>query len=167
MIPLFHRQWEVKNHRRREKLLRAYIQLQIYNRILNEWIQDVTTPAFFGVGGVVVLFLYIPLAHSESLPTLCNAALGYMAVALVAILMRLTTDSLGVTRATESVISSLQSVPTVQRQLMGLEQVESLKRAKALRPVTHPIGSFGSLTLSVPVVFMEEILNQLLFLLTL
>ena len=80
--------------------MRAYIQLQIYSRVLNDWIEIVLTPALFGIGGAVVLFLYIPLAHSELLPGLCNAALAYMAVALVAILMWLTTDSLGVTRAT-------------------------------------------------------------------
>ena len=166
MLPV-NRQWEVTDQRRREKLLRACIQLQIYNRILNEWIHIVLTPIFFGIGGGVVLFLYIPLAHYELLPGLCNAALAYMAVALVAIVVWLVTDSLGTTRASESVIMSLQSKPTDRRQLMGLAHLEILKRAKALRPVTHPIGSFGSVTLSVPVVFVEKILNQLLFMLTL
>ena len=147
--------------------MRAYIQLQIYNRVFNEWIKIVLTPAFFGIGGIVVLFLYVPLKHSELLPRLFNAGLVYLAAALVGIVVWLTTDSLGVTRSSESVIMCLQSKPSFQPKHLRLAQLELLKRARALRPVTHPVGNFGSLTLNVPVVFVEEILNQLLFLLAL
>ena len=148
-------------------LPRAYVQLQIYNRVFNEWVRIILTPVFFGFGGFVVLFLYAPLAHSELLPGLLSATFAYLAVIVVTIVIWFATDSLEVTRSSESLIMKLQSKHMSRVQYLELGQVELLKRAKALRPVTHPVGNFGNLTLSVPVVFVEEIMSQLLFLRTL
>ena len=165
---LFGRKWEVRGLRRREMLMRAYIQLEIYTRVTNEWVQVVLAPTFFMIGGAVVLFLYVPLAHSELLPGLLNAGLAYLAAMTAAVLIWASTDCLEVTRDSEAVISSLNSKPISSRlPFIALRQAELLKRAKALRPVAHPVGSFGNITISVPVVFVEEILNQLLLLLSL
>ena len=165
MICPVYRNWKVKDRRSRETLLRTYVELQIYLRWGNEWVKNILPPTFFCIGGAVVLLLYIPLAHSESFPGLLSAGFAYVAMDLVAIVFWVCTDCLAVTRNTEDILISLQSKPEAAWRLDG--QVELLKRAKAVRPVLHPIGNFGSITLGVLVVFTEEILNQLLFLLSL
>ena len=153
--------------RSRAVRMRAYVELQIYNVVANEWVRIALAPIFFSLGGVVVILWYIPLKHSEVIPGSISAGFSYLGVAMAAVVIWTATDALGTTRTSESVLLELQARPTSRPQLVWLRQTGLLKRARALRPVAHPIGSFGNITLSVPVVFLEEIFNQLLFLLSL
>ena len=158
----------MKNERGRELLLRAYIQLQVYNRVFSEWARIVYPPGYFCIGGTAVVWLYVALAHSGSVPGLLCAALAYLSAALVSCVFLLTSDTLKVTRESETVIMTLQTKTKSSRsESERMAQLVLLKRAKAIRPVAHPVGNFSSVTLGVLIVFVEEIINQLLFLLTL
>ena len=153
---------------KRQRGLHAYVQLQVYNVVFNEWVRIAVAPVLFSTGGFVILLLYIPLRYSQGIPGFMSAGFTYLALAMLAVVLCGLTDVLGATRNSESVIRSLQSkrISSIGHVQLS-EHPELLKRAKVLRPVAIPIGSFGNVTLSAPVAFLEEILNQLLFLLSL
>ena len=116
----------------------------------------------------MILFLYIPLQYSQVIPGFMSAGLTYLALAFLAVVVWGLTDLLEATRNSESIILALQSKRKSSLGHLQLsEHMELLRRAKVLRPVAIPIGSFGNVALSTPVAFLEEILNQLLFLLSL
>ena len=122
----------------------------------------------FSIGGAIVLSLYFPLKHSEIIPGYLSAGFAYLGAGLLVTVIWLCIDVLvNVNKASEDVISKLRSMPSSPRNpLEKLRLKGVLKRAKALTPLTVPIGDFGTMSLDVPVVFVEEIINQLLFFLT-
>ena len=151
----------------REKVERSYICFQICGKIYSEWIRFAYVPLFFSIGGAVVVCLYFPLKHAEILPGFLSGAFAYLAVGLVVTVLWICLDTINVSKASDSIRYKLQSKPSSRLQVDEWRQKTALKRAKALCPLAVPVGNFGTMSLNVPVVFVEEILNQLLLLLTL
>ena len=153
----------------RKDLQRLYIHGQIYHRQLSEWVRVAMVPIFFSTGGAITLLLYAPLKHRHTIPGYFSAACIYIAVILTANMVSGSLDIVKTTASSEQVIFTLQSklASSTLRFVRMPEEGGHLKRSMALRSLTFPFGSFESFTLGVPIVFVEEILNQLLFLLTL
>ena len=72
--------------------------------------------------------------------------------------IRASEESLGILRCREE--EYFLRIPIHERAAM-------LKRAKALRPAFFNVGSFSEFNVNVPIGTWDEIVNQLLFLLTL
>ena len=71
-------------------------------------------------------------------------------------------------RVSEDVLSRLRSTAMEYlKQMPVLEKLTMLKRAKALRHIYGNVGIVEEYTIDVPVGVWDEILNQILFLLTL
>ena len=52
------------------------------------------------------------------------------------------------------------------RPLSRAMRMQVLKRAKAMKEIEYPVGEFSELTLNLPITMWDEILNQILFLLS-
>ena len=77
-------------------------------------------------------------------------------------------DAVVAKRAADQVMEKLQSrqAPYFQR-FSRAEKLLVMKRARALQPVYLAMGEFAEVTLDVPVSIWDEVINQLLFLLSL
>ena len=152
----------------RKNVQRLFIHGQIYHGQLSEWFRVAAVPAYFGVSGAVILLLYGPFKYPDMIPGYMSTVSIYLAVILIANVVWPLLDVIKSTTASEEVMRKLQSKFTSKVEFMiVLEVGVHLKRSKALRSLGLPFGSFSNVTLGVPIVIVEEILNQLLFLLTL
>ena len=71
-------------------------------------------------------------------------------------------------RDSEEILGQLRSMEAPYLRAMPIAvRVKALKRAKAMKPVEFPLGNFADFSVTVPVTVWEEIVNQVVFLLTL
>ena len=114
-----------------------------------------------------ILCLYIPIRHHE-VPALLRLCFLLVAAIILGVTFWWSYDVVLLTRASEEVLEKLKSFDKNWREhgVSDLQRLRYLKRAKACRPVDIPIGIFGEFSLDVPVIMWDEILNQLLFLLS-
>ena len=77
-------------------------------------------------------------------------------------------DIVLVVRGSEEVLGKLRDfgVNWRETEVSDLQRLRCLKTAKACRPLRVPVGIFGELSFDIPVIMWDEILNQLLFLLS-
>ena len=127
----------------------------------------VVPPAFLNAGLTIVLAWYLTIRHTE-LPLYIYCVFPYAGILFTFMLFDLCYDGILVMRASEDSLTKLRlaekqyflRMPTDERMAM-------MKRAKALRPAFFSVGSFTEFTMDVPVGVCDEIVNQLMFLLTL
>ena len=114
-----------------------------------------------------ILCLYIPIRHHE-IPALLRLCFPLVGIVIVVVSFWWSYDVVLLTRASEDVLGKLRSFDYNWREngISDIQRLRYLKRAKACRPVNIPIGTFGEFSLDVPVIMWDEILNQLLFLLS-
>ena len=76
-------------------------------------------------------------------------------------------DLVLLTRASEDILGELLS-PDAEylRPLSRETRIQLLKRAKAMNVIEFPVGEFAEFSLILPVSILEEIMSQVLFLLT-
>lgn len=135
-------------------------------QILRRWIALVLLPTFLNCGCGLIICLYIPIQHPE-VPLALNACFLWVGAVILTIIFWGSYDFVLVIRASEEVIGKLASFDNRRDSgISGLQRQRFLKRAKACRPLEVPIGTFGEFSLEVPVIWWDEILNQLLFLLS-
>ena len=101
----------------------------------------------------------------HDIPSIFSAAFLFVTVMLMGVIFGASYDALQLTKAAEEVIANLHSVKNFHGG--GLRGRGVLKRAKAFRPIKYPVWVFGEFSIEVPIIIWDEILNQLLFLLTL
>ena len=152
----------------RKKLEVAYVILEVHVKVLHQWIALVLFPALVNAASGVIIALYIPIRHPE-IPTLLNLCILVFAALLLVIAFSTSYDIVLVTRACEEVLGKLKTFGCEQENgndISPLQRLRFIKRAKACRCVEILIGTFGVFSLDVPVILWDEILNQLLFLLS-
>ena len=142
-----------------------YITFQVHNKLLNDWLGPILFPILLGLGSAVVLFVYLPLRHHE-LPGFITLLLVALAALIMAIVFWLCFEGVTIIRNSEEIVQELRSQPTGEQGLSPAQRKLFLKRAKALRPFSVAVGTFGEFNLDVPTIMWEEILNQLVFLLS-
>ena len=102
------------------------------------------------------------------LPLLLYPLFPYMTAIFTVIMFDICRDDVVSIRVSEDVLSRLRSTAMEYlKQMPVLEKLTMLKRAKALRHIYGNVGIVEEYTIDVPVGVWDEILNQILFLLTL
>ena len=150
------------------ELERLYILGQVYNTILDVWYKFTVPPAFLNGGIAIVFAWYATIRHKDELPLYIYWLFPYIATVFTIILFDLCFDGILVIRASEDSLSTLRSKE--RRYLVGVpvqERVRMSKRAKAIRPAFFSVGNFTEFNMNVPIGVWDEIVNQLMFLLTL
>ena len=163
----FYRTLQVENRFQRLQLERLYVCGQVYNKILDVWYKFVVPPAFLNGGFAIVIAWYLTIRHTE-LPLYIYCVFPYAGILFTVMLFDLCYDGILVMRASEDSLTKLRSTEKQYFLRMPIdERMAMVKRARALRPAFFSVGSFTEFTMDVPVGAWDEIVNQLLFLLTL
>ena len=140
---------------------------EVYNRILDPWYKFIVPSAFLGAGTLVTVALYVSIRHTE-LPILVYMFFPYLAILVGAVMFSMCWDGIIVLRASEDLVSTLRSTaPAYILRLAPSERAYSMMRAKAARTSFFHVGIFADFSFDVTIAIAEEILNQLLFLLSL
>ena len=143
------------------------VTFEVENKILCLWLDYMHSPHILAEFFSSVITLYIAIVHT-SLPIYIYVFFPLSAASLMGFVFVIGFDQAGIIKtmnaATEPLLDSLAEYLRVMPKEM---RVAVMKRAKALQPVSHSTGGFGKFSLSVSNAVWEEVLNQLLFLLSL
>ena len=141
--------------------------MEIYNKIFSSWLKFAICPALVGGFCAVVTFLYVTLRHTN-LPIFIYLAFPYSAVTLMGLLLWISYDADQVMKSSRQLCLQLRSLqaPCFSGWTKSRRE-KAVKRALACRPCTFPVGIFADFSLTVPLRIWEEILNQLMLLLSL
>ena len=118
-------------------------------------------------GLAIVLAFYMTIRHTD-VPLYIYCMFPYIGALFTVMLFDMCYDGMLVIRAAEGSLHTLRS--TEMQYFLRIpidERMAMIKRAKALRPAFFSVGNFTEFTMDVPVGAWDEIVNQLLFLLTL
>ena len=144
-----------------------YVRLQVHVAIANDWIMFMIVPTIFSVSTSIIICLYITIRHPE-LPIYLYILFPYVAANLFSLLFYLAYELMMMIRASEAVLDTLSSTEGQYYQAASIQQRLYIRKlAKSTRPLSFRMGIFMNFSLDVPVGIWDEILNQLLFLLTL
>ena len=164
---ILYRTIRVATHAQHLKLERLYICGQVYNTILDVIYKLVSPPGIFNSGLIIVLTWFLTMRHSQ-VPWYIYMWFPYIAILFTVVLFALCYDGILAIRASKKVLSILRSnekqyflrLPAEDRKAM-------MRRAKALRPAFFSVGNFTDFNVDVPIGVWNQIVNQLVFLLTL
>ena len=150
----------------RAKVERLYICYELLNRINYTWLKFMLPPTIFGVSLTVIVTTFVSIRYTE-LPFMYYIFFANTAFTLMLIIFWLCYDALLITRDSEDIMSQLLSFEAPYlRSVSKAGRIRVMKRAKAMRVIEFPIGEFADFSISLPIVLWEEILNQVLFLLS-
>ena len=141
--------------------------MKIYNIIYMNWLKFVIAPAVFSACVTIVITLYVT-CRPAAMPLILYFGFPLSAMVLLFIVFRICYDAVVAKRAGDGVLGNLQSRTAGYFSRLGpVEKREMTRRARALQPVYIGMGEFSEITLEMWMSIWDEILNQLLFLLTL
>ena len=145
-----------------------YICLQLHLRIVQDWIRFALVPTVFGMITGVLACAYATIRYSHILPMYLYVTFPFIAAVLMLNIFWTSYDAVLVVRASEYILlRTLRNQEAEYLQwLSRAEKVKVLKRARAMRVLKFPVGSFTTFSLRVPVVIWDEVLSQLLLLLS-
>ena len=151
----------------RREVERLYIVLEVHIKMFRCWMTIVFFPVLVNFGCAVIICLYIPLGRPE-VPAWLSFCFLFVAVVSLGVIFWMVYDMVLIARASDDVLGKLKTFTgdSGENGISDLQRLGFVKRAKACRPIEIPIGTFGDASLDVPVIMMDEILNQLLFLLS-
>ena len=149
------------------ELERLYAVGQVYNKVLDAYYKFMVPPAVFGGGAAIVFLSFVTLRHTE-LPLYIYWLFPYMTISFSVVLFDLCYDGILVIRASEASLSTLRSKEGQYFRRLPIEEQKAMsRRAKALRPAFFSVGNFAQFDMSMPIGVWDEMVNQLMFLLTL
>ena len=145
---------------------RLYICLQHHFRVYSIWIKFEMPPLLSSISVAVIVAAFVSIRYTD-LPLVLYLVYPNTACNLMFMVFWLCYDIVRIVRASEEIIGRLQSDDAdYLRPLSRAMRVQVLKRARALKEIVYPVGEFSELTLNLPIAMWEEILNQILFLLS-
>ena len=123
--------------------------------------------AILGLSTCFIVLMFVTIRDTE-LPTAIYCAFPIVGGFFMGIIFWVSYDAMMVKRASEEILGNLQSAAYTHylREVDSQDRKVFLKRTKALRPASFPIGNFGEVTFELPVIVWEESLDQLLVLLS-
>ena len=131
------------------------------------WMRYLLAPVIFFWAAAVTITLYITFRPS-GFPLFVYCWFPLLAVVSMLIVTWLFYDGVVTKRMADEVLANLQSKTTGCYHRLGpVEKRELLRRSRALKPVYLGIGQFTEISLEVAIGVWEEVLNQLLFFLSL
>ena len=150
-----------------EKVERMYICWELYEKMARPWIVTHVTCIIMGISCSATCFIFVAIKYTNLLTLLYSleAVIGPGFIFLLALALN---DAVTASKLSESVLAdqlTYYRAPGLRN--MELKSRRELTKCfKALRPISIPVGSFTDITYSVMLAICEEILNQLVFLLT-
>ena len=150
----------------RGQMEQQYIALCVHQSILSKWVKFMATRALLIFALDALLNFYITFRMTQ-LPWFIYVVAPYVGINQIFAMFALAYDGVCAIRSDNEVRGRLQADHAACMQFMSKSmRVAVVKRAKALRPARIPVGVFTDFTLQVPVRVSEEIVNQLLVLLS-
>ena len=160
----------VPNARRRRKIQSLYIQVQIANDVVNFATRQCLPYAFFALGTTIVIGLFTFIrhfGHSVALINLVVALVGIVCLGFLFHTFWASWDGLEAIRMSEDLVRKLRSPEeTYLKALPKMERLWLLKRARAIKPLHIQIGNFSTYDQDALFAIWNEIINQLVFLLS-
>ena len=160
----------VKNAAIRRQLTKLYIEFEVINTLINSAIGNTLPFAFLAMGTDVVIGLFLFLRHFKVLLEIVNIVAAIVGLFCLGTLLNILWACCNTVRAIEQSKMLLQTLRSAQdpyfRALARREQLELLKRAKAMKDFHVALGHFGKFGLDFVVAMWDEIVSQLLFLLS-
>ena len=145
---------------------RLYICLQYHFRVYIVWIKFQLPPTILSVSVAVIITAFVSIRYTD-LPLILYIFYPNTASNIMLIVFWLCYDGVRLVRASEEIIGRLQSESAgYLRPLTRAGRSQVLKRAKVMKELEFPLGEFSEVTLNLPIAMWEEILNQVLFLLS-
>ena len=146
---------------------RLYSYLLHHNRVVQTWMKFMLPPTLSAVSVAVIVSTFVSIRYTD-LPLLLYIIFPYTAFTLMLVIFWMCYDTVLVVRASEDVMGRLLSHNAIYlRPLSRAERIKVLKRAKAMKVLEFPIGEFSEFSLTLPVNIWDEIINQVVFLLSL
>ena len=145
---------------------RLYNYCQLHNRVVHNWLKFMLPPTISGVSTAVIVTTFVSIRYTE-LPLIFYVFYPNSAFNLMFILFWMCYDMVRLIRASEYIIGQLLSHDAEYLKSMPRAvRIQVLKTARAMKPLEFPLGDFAEFSLNLPVTIWEEILNQVLFLLS-
>ena len=144
-----------------------YKRMRLYNTIYTNWIKFMVVPSIFAWCVGITFLLYVTFSPS-GLPFFVYCWFPLVAGSSMFVITWLCYDAVVAKRAADEVMEKLQSRQAPYfRRFTQAEKLVVKGRARALQPVYLALGEYAEVTLDVPVNIWDEVINQLLFLLSL
>ena len=166
-IMLYCRKIRIRDLDSWKKVERMCDSMRLFNILVMNWLYYFLGPIILGVCSGIVLMLYISVRQS-GLPPMLHYCMLPLAFGTIMAVSWLWYDVVTMNREADVVIESLQS--RSHRFLRDLEpsgRAHLFRKARALRSVHLTIGQFSDITLEGLVGIWDEVVNQLMFLLSL
>ena len=146
---------------------RMYYRVLHHNRVVQTWMKFMLSPTLSGVSLAVIITTFVSIRYTE-LPLIFYIFYHNTAFNLMLIIFWMCYDTVLVVRASEDVMGQLLAHDVAYlRHMPRAQRIQALKRAKGMKVLEFPIGDFSEFSLNLPVNVWDEILNQVVFLLTL
>ena len=139
----------------------------VFNQVLIRWMKAFVPTSIFGLSCCFVVVMFVTIRDTE-LPTLIYGSFPILGSFFMGIIFWLSYDAMMAKRGSEEILANLQSAAYKYylQELDTQDRKVFLKRTKALRPASFPIGNFGEVSFELPVTVWEESVDQLLVLLS-
>ena len=139
----------------------------VFNQVLVRWMKTFVPTSIFGLSCCFVVVMFVTIRDTE-LPTLIYGSFPILGSFFMGIIFWLSYDAMMAKRGSEEILANLQSAAYKYylQELDTQDRKVFLKRTKALRPASFPIGSCGEVSFELPVTVWEESVDQLLVLLS-
>ena len=155
---------------RREMLWQKYVQLQLFHKLCLIWVKVMSPASVASITSAIIVCFYITIRHND-VPSFLIPVFFYVGTTCVGIIFWLGIQVIDVSKASEALIGRLTAIPVGTGNEYGISDPRELKKyivrkGKATRAIKFRFGDFTDVTIDVPIGVWDEILNQVLFLLS-
>ena len=150
----------------RAKVEYLFICLELHSRIGYIWMKNVLPPAIFSVSLGIIICMFVSIRHTE-LPIYLYLVFPYVGITDFLIIFWMSYDIVLITRDFEYIRGQFlcHDAPyLVQKTKWDRKHV--MMRARAMRVVEFPLGDFADFSFNLPIAVWDEVVNQVLFLLS-
>ena len=150
-----------------EILWRAYEGLQVFHSVAAQYTRFFLLSTFVGVATTIIVCFYVSIRDSE-LPLIIYILFLIAGVTMFFWLFWYAYQVVMMVRVAEEIVGIFTAAPYKHyKELLREEKKYLMRKGRATRPLGYRMGNFADFSLDVPVATWEEIVNQLLFLLSL
>ena len=158
---------KVYNVESRAKLEMMYIQLELFNRIFQEWLHYMIPSTFIGTATFIIVATFTSIRYTH-VPLVIKILFLGTAFFLMLIIFWMSRDAVGIVRDSDDILSKLLSSELdFMKDMLKAQRNNVLKRAQAVKKLELEIGGFAEFSMNLPVNILEACVIQLLFFLSL
>ena len=151
----------------RAKVEHLYICQELYSRTCYVWMKFMLPPTFLSISVAIIIAALISVRFTE-LPFHFYIIFPFLAFMGMFSIFWMAYDIVLITRDSEYMRGQLLSHESTHlRRMSKYERTRVVMRAKAMRVTEFPVGNFADFSLNLPIAVWDEVVNQVLFLLSL